>query len=169
MRLPSDPSFDVASRHGSGRPLTDCRHPARQSRLLQTLRAFMGAFTLLGTSGCSTLVTSVDHKESTWENADLWRRMKNDPPVFQPMCLPAGSVVSPKTGDWVVGPNDHAAFFVPKESCGGLSPAMWRAEAQKGVNQFSRRGRAARNGATALVLLPLLPLLPLAWAYDRLE
>lgn len=127
-------------------------------RLLHCIRTVVSASCLLFTAGCSTLVMSIDHKESSWENAELWRRMKDDPAVFHPKCLPAGTLISPKTGDWVVDPQDRAAFFVPKATCGGLTPAMWRAEAQKGVNKFSRGGQMARNGATALFLWPLLPL-----------
>ena len=80
------------------------------------------------------MVRTIDHASGNWENADLWKRVQADPGVYHPRALPAGSTISPQTGDWVVDPQDQTAYFVPNSTCGGISPAMWRAEARKAIN-----------------------------------
>ena len=108
--------------------------------------------------GCSTLVKSIDHSEGRWEksypNAFLWRRVNSDPAVFHPKALPADAPIEPETGDWVVDPQDRAAFFVPNRECGGLSPELWLAEAKKAVNDLSKGDQFLRNSAIVLVGWP---------------
>lgn len=112
-----------------------------------------------GLTSCGTLVTSIDHKKEDWENAYLWRRMNDEPAVFHPKALPRGAPVTPATGEWVVDPQNHAAFFVPNAGCGGLTSTMWRAEALKGVNKFSRGRQTARNIAMVVLGWPAYPVL----------
>jgi hypothetical protein len=105
------------------------------------------------------LIKSVDHSPNKWENnyrsAYLWKRVKDDPAVFHPKCLPNGFTITPKTGTWVVDPQDGSAFFVPNTECGGLSSSIWHAEANKAVNDFSKGGQKSRNMAIVLIGWPL--------------
>lgn len=101
--------------------------------------SFLSRFLLLCTmvstlflASCSTLVTSIDHGKSEWENSYRWRRVGDSPALFYPQSLPPGTRVTPQTGDWIVDPQDQTAFFVPVQKCGDLTPEMWRAEAMKG-------------------------------------
>ena len=90
------------------------------------------------------LIKSVDHSPKIWESryrsASVWKRVKDDPAVFLPKCLPKGFPITPKTGAWVVDPQDGAAFFVPNKECGGFSSSIWLAEAKKAVNRHSKGG-----------------------------
>jgi hypothetical protein len=105
------------------------------------------------------LIKSVDHRPGKWENhyrsASVWKRVKDDPAVFHPKCLPKGFPITPKTGTWVVDPQDGAAFFVPYKDCGGFSSSVWLAEAKKAVNLHNKEGQSSRNMATVMIVWPL--------------
>lgn len=124
-------------------------------RIIVMLMAIVGP---LSFCSCTSLIKSKDHRTGHWENthsnAYLWRRVKDDPAVFYPKDLPRGYAVNPKTGDWIIDPQDRAAFFVPNQECGGLSSGIWRAEAMKAVSRLSKTEQSAYNTVTVLVGWP---------------
>lgn len=106
-------------------------------------------FISAGLTGCSTLVKSIDHQSDRWENADLWRRVKDKPAVFVPRAFGTREP-SRSNGDWVVDPQDQAAFFIPFSECGDLNTDHWRGEALKNVNRYTQSRQRAVNAATVL-------------------
>lgn len=131
----------------------------RRTAAMVIQAAIIGALaSLCGCAGIANLAKSTDHSQGQWEssfpNAFLWRRVKSDPLVFLPRAFPEDSPITPETGDWIVDPQDCAAFLVPVQECGGLSPPQWRAEAMKAVNALSKREQTLRNSVTVLVGWP---------------
>jgi hypothetical protein len=124
-------------------------------RIIVILITILGSVSL---SSCTSLIKSKDHSTGHWErshsNAYLWRRVRDDPAVFYPKDLPRGYPVNPQTGDWIIDPQDRAAFFVPNQECGGLSSGIWRAEAIKAVNRHSKAEQSTYNTVTVLVGWP---------------
>jgi hypothetical protein len=118
----------------------------------------LAALAMIFSSGCGLLnpkppemTRTIDHKspQPTFENAELWKKVQDAPATFHPRPLPSGSTISPETGDWVIDPQDQAAFFVPSKKCGDLTPAMWRAEALKGIN-LTKKEQTSNNTAKVL-------------------
>jgi hypothetical protein len=89
-------------------------------------------------NSCASSVKTKDHRPGHWEkshsNSYLWRRVKDNPPVFYPKNLPQGYAVNSNTGEWIVDANDRSSFFVPNQTIDGLTPKMWRTEAKKAVD-----------------------------------
>lgn len=121
--------------------------------------------TALLSAGCATIEESIDHRPGYWEESYnypyLWRRVSDDPAVFVPKAWPSGESTGPDSGEWVVDPFDKAAFFVPNRKLDGISPAVWKAVAEKAVNQKGLHPDAQRDltmGAAQAVYfaLPLL-------------
>ena len=129
-------------------------NPPRFGRIQFWLPRFGFGLMAAGITSCSTLVKSIDHKQKDWENAYLWRQVKTHPAVFYPRPLPHDAVVSQRTGNWIVDPQDQAAFFIPNEKCGELHSEVWRTEAIKGINRYDKIHQNRVNAHTVLIGWP---------------
>ena len=99
------------------------------------------------------LVQPVDRTEPG-ENAELWQPASRGTLRFVPRGWPARRT-GPRDGQWLTDPQDGAAFFVPATEYGGKSPGVWKGEARKHLNLYSKSEQGRRNLATLLVGLPL--------------
>ena len=72
---------------------------------------FASALAGASLTGCTSLVKTIDHRQDQWENADLWRRVKDHPVVFVPRAFGSKEELSRNKGDWIVNAQDQAAFF----------------------------------------------------------
>jgi hypothetical protein len=89
------------------------------------------------------------------ENSDLWRRVDDQPLRYVPHAWPQGAATTAQRGDWIKDPQDGAEYFVPKQECGGRPPGVWRGEAVKSTNRYTREEQRRRNAATVLIGWPL--------------
>ena len=101
----------------------------------------------LALSSCQSASPPLDRLGGQWENSTLWRRGDGNPAVYYPASLSGSPRVDPGSSRWVIDPVDHAAFYIPDEPCGGLSSAMWRAEARKAMNETGKARQTMRDFA----------------------
>lgn len=97
---------------------------------------------LLAVFACSSCATSKQQRlystslRSSYSNAFLWRQVKKDPTVYHPNELPLDYKINEKSAEWVIDKKTQTSFLVPYRECAGISPAGWRAEAQKAVRHL---------------------------------
>ncbi len=114
----------------------------------------------LSLTGCGTpggtFLGSVD-KSKPREHPEMWRQVKADPPTYVPAAWPAGKSTGLEHGEWLIDPQDGTSHFIPNEELAGIQPGVWKGEAYKITNRYSKQEIRRQNWLTVRESLLKLP------------
>ncbi len=116
--------------------------------------AGLGLTVSLAISSCSTLsppsqpkvADSHSHTASPPE-LEGWQLIDNDPPTYLPEGIPADTRTDIGHGDWVLGGEDGAKWFIPRRGARGLSHEELFDEAAKMRSRKAKSELAVRKVA----------------------